>query len=91
MTPSEEFLRLKALLLVQAADVSSLLATIRAVGAAVRKDHPDLVDVDASFLSLRKQYLHGLLEDYEDTDPAFAARLQQVIDESSKNFPFDYE
>jgi hypothetical protein len=73
---NDEILRLKAVMLVQSADVSSLLEAIKVMESVVRKSHPELPDISAEFVN---------------TDPAFAARLQQVIDRSCTKLPFDYE
>lgn len=88
---NDELLRLKALAMIQSADTSSVLGVLKAVVNSLREDFPDLPDVDAEFLKRRKELLHLLLEDYEKTNPALAARMQQVIDKASKNHPFDYE
>jgi hypothetical protein len=84
-------LNLQALLLVQAADISSVLEVVQLFEAAVRPQYPDLPDLGQEFLKRRKATLHALLESYEDSNPGFAARLQQCIDASPKIYPFDYE
>jgi hypothetical protein len=87
----DKLLRLKATLLIQTADTSSVLAVVQAVADTLRDDYPELPDVGAQFLKRRTELVQLMLEDYEKKDPALAARMQQMIDESSKYFPFDYE
>lgn len=89
--PSEELLRLKALALVQAADISSLLQIVQLLAASLRKMQPDLVDLDALFVDQRKKTVQAWLEGYETTNPALAARLQQLLDQSCTHLPFGYD
>lgn len=91
MNTEEEILKLKALTLVQAADISALLGTICILRDALRKHHPLLPDVSQSFLTTRREIVHRELEDLETKNPALAAKVQQMIDKSSTNYPFDYE
>ena len=88
---NDELLRLKATLLVQTADISALLGIIESLEKIVRPDFPELPDLKADFLKRRRELVQFLLEDYETTNPELAAKLQQIIDGSSKHFPFDYE
>ncbi len=88
---NDELLRLKALSLVQAADISSLLSVVQSIEEVMRPSAPNFPDVKATFVRHRKEALHMLLEDYEDHDPALAAMMQRVIDESARHYPFDYE
>ena len=78
---NDDLLSLKAVLLIQAADISSLLA-------AISRADPLAVEI---FLARRKELLHETLESYEDSDPAFAAKLQETIDRYSQNYPFYYD
>jgi hypothetical protein len=95
MNLEHEILRLKALLAVQSADVSSLVAVVRICRLASSLDHqeqpPAQLDTDELFLRGRRKHLHAMLEHLEDRNPAFAAQLQAEIDRSSKLFPFVYE
>jgi len=77
--------------MVQAADVTSLLEAVQRLGAVIRREHPELPDVTTEFLIARKKFLHALLEDEETKNPALAAKIQQLIDGSCKNEPFDYD
>lgn len=86
----QELLRLRALLMVQAADTSCLLELVLELEDALRPAHPDLPDLAAVFLRRRIELVHHQLEELEKTQPALAAQLQQLIDHASKHFPFDY-
>lgn len=87
---NDDILRLKAKLLVQAADTSALLTTIQLIENAVRPAHPDLPDLSQVFLTRRKAVLHLILEQLETRNPAFAAQMQALIDRDAQNQPFDY-
>jgi len=87
---NDETQRQRALNLIQAADVSSLLAVLQAVVRAARPHVPQLPDVSELFLAQRKELLHRMLERLETKDPAMAAALQSLIDDSCTEFPFDY-
>lgn len=78
---NEELIRLKALVMVQTAELHALLTLLE-------QFQPTLVPV---FLERRKAALHSLLERQEATDPAAAALLQATIDRYCKHPPFDYE
>lgn len=88
---NDELTRLKALSLLQAADISSLLELVLVLGAAVRQSHPDLPDLARQFLTLRRKSVQTALESCETTHPAVAARLQELIDNSCANYPFGYD
>jgi hypothetical protein len=87
----DEILRLKALKAVQSADVSALLLLCSANHKILSKVFHELPAVGATFLRLRKKLLHTQLEQLENTQPALAARIQQMIDEASTLYPFDYD
>ena len=91
MTESEQIQRLQALSAIQAADVSSLLIILSQLEKIVRRDHPDMPDLQQQFLETRKLLLQQQLESMEKNNPALAARLQQLIDQSCTIFPYDYE
>ena len=86
-------LRQQALNLIQSADIASLVTIVQDLANALRPLRPDLppFDVDASFVTRRKDFLHRDLEELERTDPTLAAQLQQVIDRYCTRFPFNYE
>jgi hypothetical protein len=90
-TLEDQILHLHAMHLVQSADVSSVLGCIQAVTDALRPLSDTLPDVIALFLMQRKMLLQSHLENLETTQPEFAARLQRVIDDSCKLYPFDYD
>ncbi len=72
---NDEMLRLKAVLMVQTADVSAILGVLQIIETTVRPDYPAFPDLTGEFLKRRKEVLHFLLEDYESTNPAFAAKI----------------
>ena len=88
---SDELLRLRAVSEIQAADVSCLLICLQQLTGSLRPHLPDLPDIGELFLRQRKLFLQPRLEALEDREPALAARLQEMIDASCKQFPFDYE
>lgn len=83
--------RLEALVAIQAADISSLVAVLSECHAVLQPHLPDMPDPAERFLAWRRTYLHGLLEQIETHDPARAARIQALIDQNTPRFPFDYE
>lgn len=91
MTDKEQIDRLLALAEIQTADINSLLLVVTRLAEIVRRDHADAPDVAALHLRFRKCLLQHQLEAMEKTDPARAARFQQLIDESCTIYPYDYE
>ena len=79
----------------QIADVSSLLGLLSEMRAVIVESLPQLrgrlPEVGERFLQLRKQLLHAQLEKLEETNPALAARIQQQIDDTTVQYPFDYD
>ena len=86
----KQFRGLQALVLTQSADVSALIALYSSIREALKDAAPELPTIERDFLALRKKFLHIQLEQLENSNPELAARLQEVIDSSSTNFPFDY-
>lgn len=95
MDLEQEILRLKALMAVQSADVSSLVDVVRIfriVASQSQQEQPlAQLDTDELFLHGRRKHLHAMLEHLENRNPALAAQIQSEIDRSCKLFPFDYE
>ena len=91
MTEKEQIERLLALAEIQTADVASLLILLERLAQFVRQHQPDVPDVGIEFLKLRKIQLQHRLEAMEMTDPARAARFQQLIDQSCTIYPPTYE
>lgn len=90
--------RLDATLRIQAAETSALFVCVSELSSRLdelKKRIPDAdlqdFDVRQRFLGLRKTILLSSLEVLEDSDPAKAARLNEIIDCSCDNFPFDYD
>ena len=88
---NDELLRLRALCMIQSADIASLCSLIKLLSENIRPLCPSLPDLDAEFLKQRKAYLQFDLEDLETKNPELAANIQKLIDQSCKNHPFDYE
>lgn len=87
----KRLLKLEAVSLVQTADVSALLALLGEIHKSLSAELPDLPVPNERFLYWRKKLLHHYLETLEQINPEQAAKLQQHIDESSVNYPFDYD
>jgi site-specific recombinase len=88
---SDEIERLQALSVLQTADINALFLLVRRLEEMLRPNYPDMPDLADLFLQLRKEQLQQHLEAAETKDPAFAARLQQMIDESCTIFPPTYD
>lgn len=85
-------LKIEALHVIQAADVSALHAVLAEICKNLSgENHQDLPNVDERFLHWRKKILHYSLEELEKANPQKAAILQQKIDEIALNYPFDYD
>jgi len=91
MTDREQLERLRALCELQRAEIASAHLCLLGLASYVRRQAPDLPDMNELYLQLRKQCLQRQLEKLEALDPALAARLLQLIDSSSTNFPPTYE
>ena len=88
---NEELLQLQTVCMIQTADVSSLLLVVQQLASVVRRDHPDLLDIDELFLRTRKILLQKQLEFLETTNPELAAKIQDRVDASCQNYPFGYD
>lgn len=91
MSEKEQIERLLALAEIQTADVNSLLIILTRLAETVRRGHTDAPDVPELHLKIRKHFLQKQLEAMETIDPARAARLQQLIEQSATIYPYDYE
>jgi len=87
---TKKLLRIEAAWRTQAAEVSALLRVMMDYQKLLSTHFSELPDPLQRFLVYRKEYLHSQLEEIEDSNPAHAGRLQQVIDETCIKFPFDY-
>jgi hypothetical protein len=87
----KRLLKIEAVHAIQTADVGALLALLGEIHKNLLATFPDLPVPDDRFLYWRKKLLHFCLETLEQTNPEYAAKLQQAIDESSVNYPFDYD
>lgn len=86
---NEEILQLRALCLVQMADMSVLLSIVQQVAELVRPLAPKMPEIAVLFATQRATLLQALLIMEEDKDKVRAAYLQQAIDQSSTHYPFD--
>jgi hypothetical protein len=91
MTEKEQLERLQALSAVQTADINAVFLLVSRLAEIVRRNHPDTPDMSDTFLKVRKHFLQQHLESIETSNPALAARLQQLIDQSCTIFPPTYE
>ena len=81
--------RLQALSVAQAADINALRLVVGCLAETVRRDHPELSDLNELFFRLRKQLVQQHLEAMESVSPGTAARLQALLDGSpisSRNY-----
>jgi hypothetical protein len=88
---SKKLLRMEAGWRLQTADASALLRVLMDYHKHLSTQVRGLPDPLQRFLVYRKENLHSQLEAIEDSNPAHAARLQEVIDDNCVDFPFDYE
>jgi hypothetical protein len=91
MTDQEQLERLRALCELQRAEILSAHLCLLGIASYVRRQAPDLPDMNELYVRFRKQFLQRKLEELEISDPALAARLLDLIDSSSTNFPPTYE
>ena len=87
----EELIRLKALGILQSATVHSLLLLVAAHDEVLRRVAPEIGDFAQRFLATQRDAIHIQLERIEQSNPALAATLQQIVDEECKSFPSDYQ
>jgi hypothetical protein len=88
---NDELLRLRALTIIQVADISALIGYLEKMEAALRPVAPNLPTFKQTFLADRKKLVQDWLEDTETKNPALAAQLQKLIDSSCKLHPFNYD
>ncbi len=91
---NEKLLRLEALAMIQTIDSFLLSNRLNLIAKALQDLLPNLPPqavLDAAFSRQRNRLLQDRLEAMEKTNPELAAQLQQLIDQSCTNEPFDYE
>lgn len=87
----KRLLRLESLQVLQTADVSALLALCVEMHKALEQFAPNWPHPNERFLYWRKKLVYHQLKLWEEKDPAKAAAIQEHIDRSSVNYPFDYD
>jgi len=90
---NEEVTRLKAVSILHAATVHSLLLLVARQHEVLRRVAPEkLGDFVQQFLAVQRDAIHVQLERIEHTNPELAAHLQELIDKEGKgSFPCDYQ
>jgi hypothetical protein len=83
--------RMNALLFLSAADISALVATLQGLADSCRAAGVQVPDVSEDWLERRKQIAQTTLESLEFSNPAYAARIQELIDDNCTNYPFGYD
>ena len=74
--------------MVHTADINAVFLLVQRLSELCRRNHPEMPDVSELFLKLRKEQLHLHLEKLETQNPGLAAKLQELIDQSSTIFPY---
>ncbi|GAG53068.1 unnamed protein product [marine sediment metagenome] len=78
---------LKALAYLQASDISALLALVAKLQKKIDPNHDDCDAVTEIFLQLRKELTYKQLTMLEDKNPALAAEIQLILDNTCTIFP----
>lgn len=87
----ERLARMEAALYVQSAELTSMQGLLAHIQAVLGPHHTELSSLVKTFFVARNRVLQSHLELLETRNPALAARLQELIDQSSRNFPFRSE
>jgi hypothetical protein len=83
--------RIKALLQLNEADLSSVLQVLEEYHSVLQHTFPDLPHPNTRFLELRKELFLKSIEQIEEADPGLAGRIQDLIDTHLTNYPISYE
>lgn len=83
--------RMKALLFLSSADISALVSTLQCLADSCRAAGVQVPDVSEDWLERRKQIAQKALESLEISNPAYAAKIQELIDDNCTNYPFCYD